>query len=309
MDLEINGDFPALARVLRVLIDAWPEHSSYLQKSFPAENSALLRHADRVAALIATLANERLPQICEDYRWTCEQLLEEELYFRRHDRYRLDSFAEAQREVYSNPGFMNRYVNGLLLSHLCWHNHRHALRVFEEQFLPRLPSGAHHLEIGPGHGIYMAIAAKYPACESVTGWDISETSVSQTREALELLNAVTGVKVEKRDILQSKPNGDRFDSVVISEVLEHLEDPNQALLNLRSFLEPDGLIFINIPVNSPAPDHIYLLRTPEEADELITRNGFQILQTECAPATGYSLSRALKNTATISCIITATPAR
>ena len=309
MDLEINGDFPALTRVLRVLIDAWPEHSSYLQKSFPAEDSALLRHADQVAALIAALAKERLPQICGDYRWTCEKLLEEELYFRRHDRYRLDSFAEAEREVYSNSEFMNRYVNGLLLSHLCWHNHRQVLRVFQEQFLPRLPSGARHLEIGPGHGIYMAMAAEHPACASVTGWDISETSVSQTRNALELLNVSAGVKVEKRDILQSEPNGDLFDSVVVSEVLEHLEDPDRALLNLRGFLKPGGLAFINVPVNSPAPDHIYLLRTPEEAEELIGRNGFQILQTECAPATGYSLSRALKNTATISCIITATPAR
>ena len=81
MDLEINGDFPALTRVLRVLIDAWPEHSSYLQKSFPAEDSALLRHADQVAALIAALAKERLPQICGDYRWTCEKLLEKNSIF------------------------------------------------------------------------------------------------------------------------------------------------------------------------------------------------------------------------------------
>ena len=204
---------------------------------------------------------------------------------------------------------MNRYVNGLLLSHLCWHNHRQVLRVFQEQFLPRLPSGARHLEIGPGHGISHGDGGRTSSMRICYRLGYKRNERLPDQNALELLNVSAGVKVEKRDILQSEPNGDLFDSVVVSEVLEHLEDPDRALLNLRGFLKPGGLAFINVPVNSPAPDHIYLLRTPEEAEELIGRNGFQILQTECAPATGYSLSRALKNTATISCIITATPAR
>src|SRR3712207_7808068 len=51
---------------------------------------------------------------------------------------------------------------------------------------------------------------------------------------------------------------------VISEVLEHLEQPGQALAFLRDCMTADGRIFINVPLNSPSPDHIYLLSSPED---------------------------------------------
>ena len=41
-----------------------------------------------------------------DYRWTCDRLRDEELYFHRNGRYRLSTFAEANEEVYSNEEYM-----------------------------------------------------------------------------------------------------------------------------------------------------------------------------------------------------------
>ena len=65
--------------------------------------------------------------------------------------------------------------------------------------------------------------------------------------------------------------------VVISEVLEHLERPEQALSFLNSALNPGGFIYVNVPINSPSPDHIYLLEHPDAGVALIEAAGFEIV--------------------------------
>lgn len=309
MDLFDKEKYPALARLTGALLTIWPQHSGFIRKSFPTEDASSLVYADGLASMIERVASGELEALSEDYRWTCGQLLEEELHFRRTGAYRLSNFAAAQREVYDDPEFMGRYVNGLLLSHLFWSNHRQVFRSYSERFLPRLPADFKHLEIGPGHGLYLALAATHPKCTSATGWDVSETSTSQTLHSLARLGVTSSVNIEQLDVLDALDIDKKFDSIVISEVLEHLENPDLALSNLRKVMSKDGFIFVNMPVNSPAPDHIYLLRHPAEVSDLVARNGFDILQTEEFPATGYSTERAHKHAATISCVITATPAR
>ena len=307
MDLFDNEKYPALMRLTRTLLAVWPEHADFVRKSLSTDDNAALVYADSLATMIDRLVAGKLERLSEDYRWTCEQLLEEELHFRRTGTYRLSSFADAEREIYSNPEFMGRYVNGLLLSHLFWRNHREVFRSYSERFLNRLPTNFQHLEIGPGHGLYLALAASHQMCAAATGWDVSETSKSQTLDSLTRLGVTATVTVDQLNVLASPNVGKKFHSIVISEVLEHLENPDLALSNLRKIISDDGFMFVNMPVNSPAPDHIYLLRDPSEVSDLVTRNGFNILETSLFPATGYSLERARQNAATISCVITATP--
>jgi len=308
MAADDQPSLPSLESVRRAVLEIWPEHESFLAKSLPGDEVANLRHADQVAALILSLMGESPKTVIEDYRWTCERLLEEELYFRRNGDYRIKDFAVAKAEVYENAEFMSRYVNGLLLSHLLWANHRAVLRFFTEHFLPGNPAGFTHLEVGPGHGLFLHLAASHPACASALGWDISATSVEHTRQCLERLGAPQTARVERQDIMAATDSDITFDSVVISEVLEHLEDPQAALLSLKKVMAPNGRIFINVPVNSPAPDHIYLLETPEQAFQMIEDCGFSITDTACFPATGYSEERARKLQATLSCVAIATPA-
>ncbi len=71
-------------------------------------------------------------------RWLCGVFLDEELFFRRTGRYRLSTFAEAFDTVYANPGFMSRYMNGLLMTHVLWRNHTDMLRYFCDVFLPQI---------------------------------------------------------------------------------------------------------------------------------------------------------------------------
>ena len=44
-----------------------------------------------------------------------------------------------------------------------------------------------------------------------------------------------------------------YESVVLSEILEHLEDPIAALRAVRERLEPGGTVFINVPATPQSP--------------------------------------------------------
>lgn len=308
MDTIDGEKYPALAGLVEAVSAAWPEHCGFVGKSFGGEDPEGLNWAEAVAKLITALAGDGLPGVAADYRWTCERLLEEELHFRRSGAYRLATFAAAEREVYADAAFMGRYVNGLLLSHLFWANHRRVLRFYDQRFLPDDGRAFRHLEVGPGHGLLLYLAARRSGCRLAAGWDVSATSARHTRACLDRLGAPAAVAVECRDLLSCGTRPESFDSIVASEVLEHLEHPAEALAALRRLLVPGGRLFVNMPVNSPAPDHIHLLRRPEEVADLVADSGYRILETAFFPATGYTEERARRQEATISCAVIATPA-
>lgn len=291
---------PDLAGLAACLLETWPQHEGYLGKSFPAEEDRAF--GQELAAMIIRLAGDGLARLCADYRWTCERLVEEEIHFRRCGTYRLSRFEDAAREVYDRPDFMAPYLNGLLLSQLLWAHHRGVMAHYRDRFLAE--GGGRHLEVGPGHGLLLHLAAGSGRFDSLTGWDVSPTSLRRTAEALDRLGS-TGVALGCQD-LRSPPSGTRFDSIVVSEVLEHLEDPAAALRALAGLLAPGGRLFLNVPVNSPAPDHIHLFATPEEVVGLVEAQGLRVEDAAFFPVTGYSLERARKTRSTISCAVTAT---
>jgi 2-polyprenyl-3-methyl-5-hydroxy-6-metoxy-1,4-benzoquinol methylase len=297
------GLYPALSRVVELQLRIWPEHEGFLKARFQHAN---LGFADRLAGLIAraTTAPEVL---AADYRWFCERMNEEELHFRRTGSYRLSTFADAEREVYSNREFMRRYMNGQLLSLLWWDNHARVIEHYVDRFLPESPDGYRYLEIGPGHGLLLYLAAIDPRCARASGWDVSATSIAATRAMLDRLGGTPNVDLIERDLMADRDGDAQFDCIVISEVCEHLEDPRSALAKLRHHLTPGGRLFVNVPVNGPAPDHIYLLKTPEEAVELVRSAGLEIAGTAFYPMTGLDERRARKLRAAISCLVVGTP--
>jgi 2-polyprenyl-3-methyl-5-hydroxy-6-metoxy-1,4-benzoquinol methylase len=113
------------------------------------------------------------------------------------------------------------------------------------------------------------------------------------------------VVLTQRDILIPSFQSGNFDSAIISEVLEHLEQPDIALRTLNGALRPGGSIFINVPVNSPAPDHIFLWSTPQEVIDLVVSSGFTVCETHLLPMTGYRVEDALKHRLSLSCVIIA----
>jgi 2-polyprenyl-3-methyl-5-hydroxy-6-metoxy-1,4-benzoquinol methylase len=302
---------PNLKALVTDQLEFWPEHERYLSRSLESRDEQLLDVSEDVSGLILRIArntSEDLSVWWRDYKYLCEDVvLPEELFFRRHGKYRLSTFEDANRECYANAAMMGRYMNGLLLSSVFWENHARALSYYALKFLPRLAAGARHLEIGPGHGLQLYLAARHPNVGSATGWDISPTSIEKTRAALESMEVADLVALELRDLFAPKNHGDlgRFDSVVLSEILEHLEDPVAALCSVAEVIPPGGHLWVNVPANSPAPDHIFLFESLEHAEDIVEQAGFRVLDSEAYAMSGASLERAAKHKLSISCVIAA----
>jgi len=303
-----NRKYPHTSKIVTTLSNAWPEHARFLEQSFAPRDESLMKSTERHAEMILRIIGspQSLTEFCGDYRFLCDKLMEEEIFFRRNGHYRLSSFEDALNEVYANREFMNRYMNFLLLSHVVWENHARAMHHFEDNYLPTLPEGTDHLEVGPGHGLLLHFASSSPNIRSVTGWDVSQTSIDQARNCLTAMGERQQVNLTLQNLFDAPLNGGvRYGSVVLAEVLEHLEDPAAALKAMSQHMAPGAFLWIHVPINSPAPDHIYLLKTPEEAVELIRAGGFEPIETANFPMTGQTLERARKRDLTISTVITA----
>lgn len=298
---------PNLNRIVSHLLQRWPDHSDYAEKSFADRTPDVCDSSDRIATCILKLAGNApggLDALCDNYRFLCEKIvLPEEFHFRRHNRYRLSSFGEAEKECYANAPFMARYMNGLLLSNVMWLNHACAISSYIREYLPSLPQGTDHLEIGPGHGLFLYFAAVSPNVASVSGWDVSPTSIAHTRAALRSLGIDRPVDLTLQNMFEVPESSRRYGSIVMSEILEHLEDPVAALKAASAWLKPGGTIWVNVPANSPAPDHIFLVDSPEHAREIVEQAGLEVVQSQAFPMTGATLEKARKRQLAISCVV------
>ena len=295
-----------LHNLTSALLSHWPEHTVFIEKSLAGRSTDVLEVSEELSKAIFKLSEDiagGIGAIITDYRFLCEDIvLPEEIYFRRNGKYRLTTFDEANAECYANHAFMDRYMNGLLLSDVMWSNHAHGFGYFVNSYLPRLPEMAHHLEIGPGHGLFLYFAQLSDKVGKLTGWDVSPTSIAKTTHALKNLGAVKAADLVLQNLYDAAGD-EQFDSIILSEVLEHLEDPEVALQSVADRLAPNGLLWINVPANSPAPDHIFLVDSVEHAARLVEATGLKVIEAVGFPMTGTTLERAKKHKLAITCSV------
>ncbi len=95
------------------------------------------------------------------------------------------------------------------------------------------------LEIGSGRGWFSLEMAKL-------GHDITAVDLSQDN-----LDKISSQSARVKTIYGSADDlpftEERFDWIVMNEVLEHLEKPKEVLEHIRSFLKPLGKVFISVP--------------------------------------------------------------
>lgn len=119
---------------------------------------------------------------------------------------------------------------------------------------------------GTGYGTSMLDNA---GARSVAGLDISEAALGAAREALDG-NAV----LERGDVAEMPFPDGTFDLVVCFEVIEHVEDTERVLDELRRVLAPDGLLLISSPNRreypSGNPHHVHEY-VPEEFQAVLGR--------------------------------------
>ena len=134
-------------------------------------------------------------------------------------------------------------------------------------------------------------------------WDISLASMDLTNNALARLTASDAIKLRLVGLFDA-PSGD-FDAVIFCEMLDRWNFPARALAKLRAQLAPGGTVFINMPINCPALDHLCNQPSLGAFASFIEAAGFEITDHCYFPATNYILERARANALIINCVFVA----
>ncbi|HWY79168.1 MAG TPA: class I SAM-dependent methyltransferase [Candidatus Sulfotelmatobacter sp.] len=142
------------------------------------------------------------------------------------------------------------------------------------------------LDIGSGVGtigFYLASKGK-----KVTGIEISKNAVKIAKanaKSFELDKNINFINAE----FPHKVHRENYDLVIFSEVIEHLENDQQVLQDIRTVLKPGGLLIITTPSISAPLYKMGLLTsfdkevghlrryTEEELKTLVKENGYKII--------------------------------
>lgn len=201
----------------------------------------------------------------------------ETIGFLETGKYSSSSFKEVNKRVYDNPEIMEYYMHGLLLSQFLFHHHYSVLLYFNQLVRENSTQIENYLEIGGGHGLYISEAINIIGDKANYDLvDISESSLKLAKTMIENER----VNYFHSDIFDFKPTK-KYDFIVLGEVLEHLEEPLKLLKLLKGFLSDKGTLFITVPTNAPAIDHIYLFKDDNEIRQLISDSGFKIVDELC----------------------------
>lgn len=237
-------------------------------------------------------------EIAESYLFWCGYFVEERKYFITHgNQYRNHSYKEID-SIYNDAVYMKNYMIGLSISAYLWNIQRENLHFFKSYCLKDQHNGGKYLEVGPGHGEYLSIAMENTGFDSYVGIDISPSATQQTIRFLEYYYH-DSPKMLERLIVKCEDffdynDDEKFDAIVISQVIEHVENPKEFLEKTCKISREDSLIYVSTAINSPFPDHIYHFRDSDEVRQLIRDAGLEIVDEFQSTPDGISIDKAIQ---------------
>ncbi|MEI9942611.1 MAG: methyltransferase domain-containing protein [Chitinophagaceae bacterium] len=141
------------------------------------------------------------------------------------------------------------------------------------------PDNARVLDVGCGNGVISRHLGRMGY--EVLGIDVSDKTIEMAR-AIEPLPNVTFMKKSAEELVAS---GEKYDIVICSEVLEHLNEPGKLLEVLHSTIADNGKLIITVP-NGKGPREMLVTRPVLHIRN--KRKGLWKLITKVKSSLGYS---------------------
>lgn len=142
-----------------------------------------------------------------------------------------DELLDLQRTLYASKNPTRRWL----------HNRR---REWVEQAIwsHATKSMGTALEIGPGSGLYLPLLSK--CFDKIVATDVEDSFL---HNASLFSNEYERVCCIRDDITETTLPPGSFDLILCSEVIEHIEDAEAALRNMRMILKNDGVLILSTP--------------------------------------------------------------
>ncbi|OGR87054.1 MAG: hypothetical protein A3J74_07025 [Elusimicrobia bacterium RIFCSPHIGHO2_02_FULL_57_9] len=129
------------------------------------------------------------------------------------------------------------------------------------------------LDIGCGNGILISTMQKNFPGRSFNGADISRTALERC------IRRWPGIPFHAFDI-QSESLDKKFDLILLSEVIEHVQEPGRAMANIRKMCS--GYLILTTPTGPRLPTDLAFHHlkhfTPEELSRLVSEAGFKVVR-------------------------------
>lgn len=119
--------------------------------------------------------------------------------------------------------------------------------------------------------------------------DISETSLSLTKKMIDDLGIHDDVIQYLHQDFLTFEDSNKYDVIVMGEVLEHVEKPLEFLRKCKALISDSGKCYISTCANAAEVDHIYLFRSSAEVENIILDANFKIQEKIILPYHGYSV--------------------
>ena len=251
-------------KLVNLISQEHPLQAKSLADFLQTRGTAFFAEADAKIQLIERLVEPA--EIANSFIKMSKDFLREEIRFRKTLEYRVKNATEANSSVYQNPAVMMYYMAGLYASYFLWPNHALIYDFFKSNISGPIDT---ILEIAPGHGLFtLFMASQFPDAK-YSAVDISPTSLQLTESVYkQSTDSFLETKFFCSDFLEFSTE-EKFDFIVMGEILEHVDNPLSFLTKVSSLLSVNGRVFISTCTDSPSIDHVYHFKTVDEIRRLI----------------------------------------
>jgi len=144
------------------------------------------------------------------------------------------------------------------------------------------------LSVGVGSGYEIKLCNDYIEHWRLFAYDKGFEQISYASDLLTFFNYSTESLIYEAFPLESDNNPNhknRYGKIIACELLEHLENPKEALESFKYALHPNGIMFLTMAINIAQEDHIYLYSNVEQARMQVIDSGLKIMDERVTPQT------------------------
>lgn len=127
------------------------------------------------------------------------------------------------------------------------------LNFITDSLKKNIPDGGRVLDVGCGNGVISRHLGQFGY--EVLGIDISEKTIAVANQR----NTYSNVRFAAISAEELTAQGETYDAVICSEVLEHLDQPHLLLHTIHASLKDDGLLVVTVP-NGNGPRELCVTR-------------------------------------------------